>query len=200
MKKVTILFAVLICLSLPMFAANPGGGSIECTGIYTGPNPIASNLHVPAGATCQLNWIDVQGNVTVDGNLISTSSKFDMNVTVTGTIVFQNNYQTPLIGKNLTISNSSGQSGIYGDTTVINGNVSISGLQPGGSFTFSSNTTVEGGVSVTNNLGAVNVSYVKIGKNLDCSGNNPAPVSWSIDHGYGKTVTATEKTGQCAAF
>jgi len=198
MKKLIILGAFSFA---PMFAANPGGGSITCDGQYSGPSPILSNVYVPAGRTCTMNWIEVAGNVTVDGNLIAFSSKFDGNVSVTGTVAFMNNYQTPLIGKNLTITNSSGQSGIFGDTVEIKGNVSVSGLQPGGSFSFSSNTTVDGGVSITNNLGRVDISYTTIGKSLDCSGNNPPPTSWSIDHGYGSTVvTAGGKTGQCSSL
>jgi hypothetical protein len=193
-----------ICLTLfalSAFAANPGGGSTECANRSIS-GPIPNNLHVPAGTTCTLSWATVAGNVSVDGTLLSISSKFEANVTVSGTVSFINNYQTPLIGKNLTVTNSaSGQSGIFGDTTLIKGNVTISGLQPGASFTFSSDTTVNGGVSITNNLGPVNVSYLSIGQSLDCSGNNPAPNSWSIDHGYGSTTSATGgKTGQCAAL
>jgi hypothetical protein len=198
MKNLTMLFAVLLCLvAVPMFAANPGGGNMECNNITLSSTTVASNLHVPAGAVCTMYWVEVQGNVTVEGTLISFSSKFDMNVTVTGAVSFINNYQKPLIGKNLSITNSSGQSGIYSSDSypVINGNVSISGLQPGGWFTFSAgSTTVNGGISVTNNLAPVHINDTTIGKSLDCSGNNPAPT------GNGNVVATGGKTGQCSAL
>jgi len=200
MNRLTVLCAGWLCfVAVPMFAANPGGGSKECANI-TISGMIPSNLHVPAGATCTLNWAEVVGNASVDGTLISISSKFDMNVNVAGTVSFINNYQIPLIGKSLSITNSSGNSGIFGDTTEIKGSVFVSGLHDGGSFSFSSNTTVDGGVSITGNLGSVDISSTSIGGSLTCSGNNPAPTSWSINHGYGSSVSAAGGVtgGQCS--
>jgi hypothetical protein len=196
-----MLCAGLLCLvAVPMFAGNPGNGSTECSNTTISNKIIQSNLHVPAGATCTLQWAEVGGNTSVDGTLISISSKFDGNVNVAGTVSFINNYQSPLIGKSLSITNSSGNSGIFGDTTVINGSVTVSGLHDGGSFSFSSNTTVVGGVSITGNSGWVDISSTHIDGTLNCSGNTPAPTSWSISHGYPASVTAAGGVtgGQCS--
>jgi hypothetical protein len=157
-------------------------------------------LNVSATGTSTLNWSEVVGATSVDGTLVSFSSWFDSNVNVTGTVRFNNNYNNPLIGGSLSITNSSGQSGVFGDNVLIGGNVSVSGLHDGGSFSFSSNTVVNGGVSITNNFGRVDIAYTSIVQSLNCSGNNPAPTSWSIDHGYGPTVSAAGGVtgGQCS--
>jgi hypothetical protein len=205
MKNLTILFSGLLCfVAVPVFAANPnpGGGSTTCAGQQL-TGVIASNLDVPAGSFCQLNWADVQGNVTVEGTLLSFSSQFDKNVTVSGagSITIANGYHDRPIKGNLNISGS-GQSGIApanDGNNVVLGNINVTGLNNGGAF-FTSQATVGGGVSVNYNFGRVDLSYLTISKNLDCNNNSPAPVSWSIDHGYGSSITAAGKTGQCAGL
>jgi len=198
MKSLTICMAVLLCsLAAPVFAA---GGTTTCTGPLQGVT-IPNNLYVPAGATCTLNWVEVIGNVTVDGSLVSFDGKFDSNVTVTGTISLINGYDYRKIQGNLTISNSSGQSGIYCPNTsnVINGNITVTGLNNGGSFYICS-ATVGGGVSLTDNAGTIDISFMTIGKNLSCSGNDPAPTSWALVNQNNAQITAQQKTGQCSAF
>jgi hypothetical protein len=55
-------------------------------------------------------------------------------------------------------------------------------------------------VSVNYNFGRVDLAYMTIGKTLDCANNNPAPSSWSIEHNYGTSITAAQKTGQCSTL
>lgn len=202
MKKLTILCAALVCLAaVPSFAA---GGTTVCTGQMTGQ--ISNNLDVPAGASCQLNWAEVTGTVTVEGTLLSFSSQYDKNVTVSGagSILIANGYSNRPIKGNLSISGT-GQSGIYpanDGNNVVLGNITVMGLNNGGSFSVSQ-ATVGGAVSAQYNFGRVDFSYMTIGKTLDCMNNDPAPVSWSIYSDYGphmSTNTATQKTGQCSAL
>ena len=192
-------WAVLLCLvATPVFAA---GGTTTCTGSLASVT-IPNNLYVPAGVTCTLNWVEVVGNVTVDGILVSYSVKFDMNVTVTGTISLVNAYGDAPIAGNLTITNSSGLSGIYpneNQQNVVKGNITVTGLNNGASFYIGS-ATVGGSVNLNDNAGRIDISYMNIGKALNCTGNDPAPTSWSLVHGLGSSINAPQKTGQCSAF
>jgi hypothetical protein len=196
-----LLCAALLCLVVtPAFAA---GGTTTCTGQLTGVIP--NNLDVPAGAVCQLNWAEVVGNVTVEGTLLSFSSMYDKNINVSGagSISIINGYSDRPIKGNLNISGS-GQSGIYPGNTgnVVLGNITVTGLNNGGTF-YVGQATVNGAVTVNYNFGRVDLSGLTISKNLDCTNNDPAPVSWSIYSDYGphmSTITATQKTGQCAAL
>ena len=202
MKKWTVLCAALLCLAaVPAFAAPGATGSTTCVDRIDG-GTVPNNLYVPAGATCTLSWSEVVGNATVDGTLISFDSKFDRNITVTGTISLINGYDfRPIVG-NLSIINSAGQSGIYCPNTanVINGSITVTGLHDGGSFYICS-AQVGGGVTLANNLGRIDISYMNIGKGLDCYGNDPAPISWSVNVGYGSSIIATNgKTGQCSVL
>jgi hypothetical protein len=162
---------------------------------------IPTNLDVPAGATCQLNWVEVVGNVTVEGTLTAFSSKFDKNVNVTGAgsiSLINGETSMPILG-NLNITGSSGNSGIYcpNHSNVIQGNINVTGNS--GSF-YICTAEVVGGVTINNNTGSVDISWMNLGKDLSCDGNDPAPRSWSVEHGYGSTITAHQKTGQCAGL
>jgi hypothetical protein len=201
MKRLMVLCAALLCLAVaPAFAA---GGTTTCTGQWTGVNPIPNNLDVPAGAVCQLNWVEVVGNVNVEGTLISFSSMYDQNINVTGagSITIANGYSDRPIKGNVNISGT-GQSGIYPGNTgnTVLGNINVTGLNNGGTF-YVGGATVNGAVSVNYNFGRVGLDGLTIGKSLDCNNNTPAPASWSIDNNYGSSITATKgKTGQCAAL
>ena len=196
-----MLCAALLCLVVaPAFAA---GGNTECTSQLASVT-IQTNLHVPAGAVCQLNWVEVVGNVSVEGTLLSFSSMYDKNVNVSGagSISIINGYSDRPIKGNLTISGS-GQSGIYPGNTgnVVLGNITVTGLNNGGTF-YIGEATVNGAVTLYYNFGRLDLSYLTIGKTLDCANNNPAPTSWSLSNGpLQSTITAANgKTGQCAAL
>jgi hypothetical protein len=193
-----MLWAALLCLvAAPVFAA---GGTTTCMGKMESLT-VQNNLYVPAGATSTLNWVEVVGNVTVDGVLVSFSGKFDKNVTVTGQISLVNGYADRPIAGNLTITNSSGQNGIYPPNTgnAVNGNITVTGLNNGGSFYIGS-ATVGGNVNLNDNGGRIDISYMTVGKNLNCTGNDPAPISWALVNQGSTFITASQKTGQCSAF
>jgi hypothetical protein len=120
-------------------AAAPTGatGSTTCnTGDewWNGPNPITTNLVVPAGAICRMSGVVVQGNTSVNGSLYTIGSTFDGNVSVDGGCLTTAN-QGNTFKKNLSITNSPGcwlggavQDGFwtpYSDT-IICGNFSYS--------------------------------------------------------------------------
>jgi hypothetical protein len=197
MNKI-LVFVLLAVAAAPVFAATTT--TTNCTGTITS-QAIAGNMDVPAGATCRLEGVEVVGNVTVEGILNSFSSKFDKNVTVTGAgQISLSNGETwmPILG-NLTIAGSSGNSGIYcpNHGNVVQGNISVIGNS--GSFYICSGT-VNGGVTINDNTGSVDLSWLTVGKNVSCSGNDPAPHSWSAQNGYGSTINAQQKTGQCAGL
>jgi hypothetical protein len=197
MKKV-LGFALFLALAsaAPAFA-----GTTTC---HTGdvlPAVISANLDVPAGETCRLEWREVTGNVTVEGTLLSFSTKFDKNVTVTGGIInIMNGWgaTTPLVG-NLTITGSAGNSsiGCANTTNVIYGNLTYTG-NTGNLYVCQA--TVSGAVNVSYNQ-RINLDYsgpysaalygITAGKPISCIGN-------TLVQGGG--LIASQVTGDCAPF
>ena len=83
------LAASLLGATAASAAANPNAnpattGTTTCTGDLPSPYVIATNLNVPAGATCRLFGNEVKGNVSVQGSLVAFGATFDRNVSVTG--------------------------------------------------------------------------------------------------------------------
>ena len=81
------LAASLLGTTAASAAANPNAattGATTCAGDLS-QTVIATNLNVPAGATCRLFANEVKGNVTVQGSLYTFGAiTFDRNVSVTG--------------------------------------------------------------------------------------------------------------------
>ena len=184
----TACVLALFCISaIPVF----GQGSSTCIGDTV--TTVTSNLDVPAGATCRLFGVEVHGNVTVEGTLVSFSAKFDKNVSVIGgtiAIVNGNGEDSALLG-NLTITGSTLPGGIFcpNSTNVIGGNLTVAG-NSGGFYVCSAN--VGGNVTVSSNTGRIDLNGIHAGKNLSCDGNDPAPI--------GTGNQATHKNGQCAGL
>ena len=198
MKKV-LVFALLAVAAAPVFAAPPA--TPTCTGNLAS-QVISTNLDVPAGATCQLNWVEVVGNVTVEGSLISFSSRFDKNVTVTGgSIQIVNGFgdASKLVG-NLTITGSAANSNIFcpNTTNVIGGNLSFTGNS---GRLYVCQASVGGNVTVSDNIRnntdfsgpqAADLTNITTPKNMYCDGNVP--------YITGSGNTAVQKTGQCSGL
>jgi hypothetical protein len=89
MKRLFALLAgPVLAASVWAVAAPPAGaaatGSTTCTSKMQGVT-IWTNVNVPAGATCDLSWSDVKGNVSVQGTLVTYgTTTFEKNVSVTG--------------------------------------------------------------------------------------------------------------------
>ena len=91
MKRLFALLAgPVLAASVWAVAAPPAGaeatGTTTCTSSSNlAGKTISTNVNVPAGATCDLSWSDVQGNVSVQGTLKTYGiTTFEKNVSVTG--------------------------------------------------------------------------------------------------------------------
>jgi hypothetical protein len=155
-------------------AAHAAVGSSVCTGSHSGTIP--GNIVVPAGQTCDLQWAEVTGNVTVYGHLKAAATTFDGNVTVTGSgtattppgidgsgLELYNG--TSHIRGNLTVTGSGGYWGgnMYGWTLFDNANQP----GPGGAA-----TQVDGNLTFTGNTGALYTQALHVGKNFTASGDD----------------------------
>jgi len=186
MRKSVLVLAVFTALTL--LATASFAETYECTrtlpytvnGVVKPANQIITgDLHVPAGKTCQLNWITVAGNVTVEGTLTSFSSTFQGNVTVIGGQITLANGVGPLVG-NLTIMGSPyyNQISCPNSTNVIGGNLTVVGNT--GDFYvcqaivghFDANNNVVGGnVVVSDNAGRVDIGGIAPLGTLVCREN-----------------------------
>jgi hypothetical protein len=185
-----VLFSLLALA--PAFATTcgvPGGPAVDLS------TPVINDdLYVPAGATCKLHYVNVMGNTTVEGALVSFASHFSKNVNVTGAIGFINYYyDNAAVDGNLIITATTGDSGFWvGDakTVVIRGNLIVSDST---ARFYSEGVNVLGNAIFDNNkAGVILGGNTFIGKNLNCDDNTPAPVLGNI--------TATYKNGQCSGF
>jgi hypothetical protein len=103
---------------------------------------IGNSIDVPAGADVQLRWVDVHGQVTVEGKLSLASSTIEGNTTVSGP------------GAGLSLFNDPGNT-FWGSVTV-NG---AGGYYDGswintGLGVYSNGQQVNGGLTFTNNTGS----------------------------------------------
>ena len=202
MKKLMIFS--LLCAA-PIFAQTP---VTTCTGMIQ-PTVITGDLDVPAGKTCTLfstpygNIVEVQGNVTVQGTLVSNGTHFLKNVTANGGAIsfrydFGNQIPT-IVDGDVLITNSNNFSAITKGTVnaqpQVKGNLTVTGngTDPDGWFGFTAFGVVVGGnMAVSNNNAKTPIFLYEnvVGKNLNCGGNNPAPTN------IGNTA-GQHKNGQC---
>jgi hypothetical protein len=100
---------------------------------------IYKNVDVPAGADVQLRWVDVHGNVTVEGKLSAASDTFEGNVTVSwpasGLSLF-NDPGNHILG-NLSVT---GWSGYWDGVPNTSLGASSNGQQVDGGLSFLNNT------------------------------------------------------------
>jgi hypothetical protein len=130
MKRIIGLVAVVAALSMSAVAfASPAPGSTTCTDSSAlQGKTITANLTVPAGATCNLSWSDVKGNVTVNGSLITFgTTTFEKNVSVVGGAFASVNWGVTINGNlsflNPAVYSSNGFWGTFSPTEV-KGNLS----------------------------------------------------------------------------
>ena len=206
MRKSAFVVAFLVALTL--LATSSFAETYECTralpytvnGIVKPANQtIIGDLHVPAGKTCQLNWITVTGNVIVEGTLTAVSSTFLQNVTVFGGQISIINGVGPVVG-NLTIIGSPyyNQISCPNSTNVIGGNLTVVGnsgpfyvCQAAVGSLDANNNVVGGNVVVSNNAGRVDIGGIAALGTLACSGNAQLVPSHP---------SAAQKLDQCSGF
>jgi hypothetical protein len=136
--KFIVVAGAVAALAAPS-AALASGSTTPCpnadrnTTSFADGTVIPNALNVPAGVTCRLGNMEVQGNVTVAGNLVVNGTTFDGNVNVNGGTFAAINWGTHIKG-NLAITNSQGDhytanNGLWSDyaPSVIDGGFSYTG-------------------------------------------------------------------------
>jgi len=101
---------------------------------------INKNVDVPQGADVQLRWVDIKGNLSVEGKLSLASSQIEGNATVSGPGAGLSLFNDPgnHFYRNLTVNGAGG----YYDGSWINTGLGVysDGQQVDGSLTFTNNT------------------------------------------------------------
>jgi hypothetical protein len=154
-------------------AANPGNGAVTVTTqgqadqlMNQNQGVINANVDVPQGANVQLRWVDIKGNLSVEGTLSLASSQIEGNATVSGPGAGLSLFNDPgnHFYRNLTVNGAGG----YYDGSWINTSLGV----------YSNGQQVDGSLIFTNNTGsAMNLSgSMTVNKELTYSGNAlPAP-------------------------
>jgi hypothetical protein len=149
---------------------------------------ITKNVDVPAGAEVQLRWVTIEGNVTVEGQLGVAADVIDGNVTVSGPgagLALFN--QASHIEGNLTVTGSSGYDGGNAYGWSLFDNTAYAGPD---AATANGTSQVDGGLTFTNNTGALYVdSPLHVAGKLTASGNTQYPTHWDTN---GLTVSGKQ--------
>ena len=88
----------------------------SCTDNSYASKTTTKNFDVPAGATCDLSWATINGNVTVEGSLVTYgTTTFNGNVTVNPGGTFAASNWGVKINGNLLITNPEGANGFWGN-------------------------------------------------------------------------------------
>ncbi len=182
MRNIKRLVAIMVpvvaaaaFVALPASAAPPAP-PITCTGVMNSLDT-TGGLIVPAGASCELGFPKVAGNVTVLGSLSTYGYSFGKNVTVVGgTITLANGGS---IADNLTITGTRGTTTLgtpnAGSFHTIGGNLTYSGNALGiGDGLFIDHAKVAGNITVASNSGHYwyNLFNSTAGENITVAYNN----------------------------
>ena len=144
--------------------ANPGNGAVVITNqtqadqLMNGPSQgvINKNVDVPQGADVQLRWVDIKGNLSVEGKLSLASSQIEGNANVSGPAAGLSLFNDPgnHFWGNLTVNGAGG----YYDGSWINTGLGTysNGQQVDGNLTFTNNTgsrlSLNGSMTVNGNF------------------------------------------------
>jgi len=144
--------------------ANPGNGAVVITSqtqadqLMNGPSQgvINKNVDVPQGADVQLRWVDIKGNLSVEGKLSLASSQIEGNANVSGPGAGLSLFNDPgnHFWGNLTVNGAGG----YYDGSWINTGLGTysNGQQVDGNLTFTNNTgsrlSLNGSMTVNGNF------------------------------------------------
>jgi hypothetical protein len=126
---------------------NPGKGGVTVATqvqadqlMQTNQGVIDKNVDVPQGADVQLRWVDIKGNLSVEGKLSLASSQIEGNANVSGPGAGLSLFNDPgnHFYRDLTVNGAGG----YYDGSWINTGLGIysNGQQVDGSLTFTNNT------------------------------------------------------------
>jgi tannase/feruloyl esterase len=181
----------------------PGGG-MNCAGqVGGGPavTHINGNVTVPAGKSCTLSFVNIKGDVRVERDATLTISAHTEPSSIGGDIEARNCNSVLLQGNvtvrgNVNISSCSGTglNGFQGPDVVIHGNFecdSNAGPCLAWLGTVGENLLIQSNKSPS----ASDISLVRVGGDLHCLGNSPAPT-----HSHGPSWVDGNSQGQCAGF
>ena len=171
-----------LALAGPASAANPGNGGVtvatqaQADQLMFGPSQgvINKNVDVPQGADVQLRWVDIKGNLSVEGKLSLASSQIEGNATVSGPGAGLSLFNDPgnHFYRNLTVNGAGG----YYDGSWINTGLGV----------YSDGQQVDGSLTFTNNTGsAMNISGKMFVNNFNYSGN-------ALPYAGGLNITGTQ--------
>jgi len=178
-----VLLAALGALMLPSAAA---ADERPCRGLI-GATTVDGDIRVPAGATCNLQGTTVKGNVKVKRNAALAAK----GVRVDGNVQGENSKRVYVFGNSRIDGDVQVFSGgpVNVRNSVIDGNVQLDSNR-GKQLVI--NNRVNGDVQLFQNL--VDTKRVKsnrIGGNLQCKANRPAPVG-------GGNIVEGNKENQCS--
>jgi hypothetical protein len=134
-----------LALTGSAYAANPGNGGVTVTTQAQADQLMAQgvinkNVDVPSGADVQLRWVDIKGNLSVEGKLALASSQIEGNATVSGPGAGLSLFNNPgnEFHRDLTVNGAGG----YYDGSWINTGLGVysDGQKVDGTLTFTNNT------------------------------------------------------------
>jgi hypothetical protein len=153
-------------------ASNPGNGGVTVATQVQADQLMAQgvinkNVDVPSGADVQLRWVDIKGNLSVEGKLSLASSQIEGNANVSGAGAGLSLFNDPPnhFYRNLTVNGAGG----YYDGSWINTGLGVysNGQQVDGSLIFTNNT---GSRMSLNGSMTVNGSFTYSGNALPYAG------------------------------
>ena len=196
-RALLLTAAAVLMISGPALAADT-----ICTGTLDPAGSPYGNVVVPAGASCAIADLRVNGNVTVFGSL--TVAALSADTTIRGNVDTKDGCGTVRIFSLSLAAPEPTSAGI--GRVVIGGNVTIDHCQEGsiGSGGIGAPTADDGvafgplvligkNLKCTNNAGRCTVDHVVIGGNVELSGN-AGPVGASVSF-VGGNVTANNNGG-----
>ena len=140
---------------------NPGNGAVVITtqaqaDTLMAQGTINKNVDVPQGADVQLRWVDIKGNLSIEGKLSLASSQIEGNANVSGPGAGLSLFNDPgnHFWRNLTVNGAGG----YYDGSWINTGLGVysNGQQVDGNLTFTNNTgsrmSLNGSMTVNGNF------------------------------------------------
>lgn len=158
---------------------------VQCNG--TLPPGVYGMVIVPSGASCELDNSTVTGDVIAQDGAVFLNA---INDNIEGSYIAHSGYAglcCSTVGKNVTITNTTSATQIYGST--VKGNADM--VNSGGAYAVINFNTFLKNVNFTNNVSVYNdVDNNTVRHNLICENNSPPPTSVA-------NIVGGNENGQC---
>ena len=192
LTSVPCLVAGVVLLAVPARADD-----FVCDGTFM--DEVFDNVIVPSDATCILEGVTVEGNVSVEGELRLTGSTVGGNVQGDGFVwvVIEPNDEVPSVAGNVQLKNGSGFV-VIGNSEVV-GDVQLENNEVDAEINVFNNL-IGGDLQVTKNTADdITIGDNEIGGNLQCKANDPAPDGGGNDVGGNAEDQCEDLTSASAA-